>query len=309
MFRRPFRSFSSGPFDAHTKTLQKARAALSPDAHKYDYLRNLIADQLVDRLQDIRHPFKNCLDFCSGAAHFYHAAHDKYPLSSITHVDVHSSLLKRAANVVDNNPSNINTSFKLLSDFQYQPKYDLIISTGSLHWQNEIPPLLSNFSAALSNPGILLLAVPGLDTLQELRISLQLAENELYNRLAPRISPTIRPPDAAALLHATEGLSMTTVDVERMVLRYANMDVLMKHIRGMGEGNALKVREPFLRNDVRELAGRIYNDKFAGEGGGVEATFDIIHMIAWKGGGDMPMERGSAESSLADLTEQTKPPT
>ena len=304
-------------FDPSTKALQKARAALSPEAAEFDYLRDHIAEHLVDRLQDVTRSFPTTLDLFCGAGHFRKALVKSGHTAGITRLyqcDVHHALLRRAMegaeelDMVDPRDGFVVTDDG--SGGENLPELDLIVSGGGLHWVNDLPRTLSTFVHLLKPDGVFLGAMLGGETLQELRISLQLAEQELHHRLAPRVSPTVHTRDAARLLSAV-GLTLPTADVDRLVVPFKDMFALMKHLKGMGETNALVAREVHAGRAVFERAAEIYEERFGIDGPGgvrcVAATFDVVHMIGWRKavGQPMPKERGSATVSMADITAMT----
>lgn len=302
-------------FDLHTKSLQKARASINPEASSYDYLRDHIADSLVDRLADISRSFPNALDlFCGSAAHILRAlerSSNKSDVQQLHHADIHPLILDRTSTFFTNNP--IQTQTHLITEsnpIPSLPPFDLIISGGSLHWVNDLRHLVATACAALKPDGVFLAAMCGGDTLHELRVSMQLAETELFNRVAPRISPMVRLQDAAHLLGAA-GLAMPTADVEKIIIPYKDMKVLLKHLRGMGETNCLVRREPHFGKATFERAEEIYWERFAitdPQGRKVlPATFEIMHMIGWKPAPKQPRAapRGSAQFSIKDLPSTT----
>ena len=56
------------------------------------------------------------------------------------------------------------------------PKYDLIINNMGLHWMNDVQGALQNFHNSLVPDGMFMSCSLGGDTLQELRICMNLAE-------------------------------------------------------------------------------------------------------------------------------------
>lgn len=316
ILRRLSTSATSVPqiFDLRTKALQKARAALSPSAATYDYLRDEVATLVTDRLHDISRPLPRALDlFCGSGAHLLRAIlHAKNPaqIRTLAHADLHPAVLSRAATFFDGGIATQETSFVLRDERASIPledgSLDLVLSAGALHWVNDLPLLLGRVRRLLRPDGLFLGAMFGGGTLHELRISMQLAEDEMRGRLAPRVSPMVRLRDAAGLLSGA-GLALTTADVDRVVVPFTDMFAVMRHLRGMGESNALVEREIYYGRKVFERAARIYEERFGfidGEGRNcVPATFEVVHMIGWAPAASQPRAatRGSAQFSIADL--------
>lgn len=387
-------STSSGPpklFDLKTKAKQKARAALSADADKYEYLRDHMAASLVDRLDDIPRNFTHGLDLFCGNAHvlraFQQAQHNQQKVNNhaqppspspseakdfdsastslkvarLSHVDIHPLILSCAHEHFSGNASSASTTDRSSSppiisasvedahvylpdegNDESQPfplgphSVDVVLSAGGLHWVNDLPALLRQIRHTLRPDGVFIGAMLGGETLHELRISMQLAEDELKQRVAPRVSPMIHLRDVASLLSAA-GFKLPTADYERIVMSFPSMNELLKHLRGMGETNALIKRPPHYGRAAFERAAQIYSERFPAasdtrnidrievsndvsndavnikaddnDSGRIEATFDIMYMIGWAPGPTQPSprERGSASVSLADIANLTSP--
>lgn len=308
-------------FDAQTKALQKARASLAPDAHKYDYLRDHMAAVVVDRLHDINRTFENGLDLFCGSAHVLRAlrAAGEGKVKRLWHADVHEAVLRRARRHFDGEIGQAGRVFvfdERSRDVDVLARVgegalDVVLSVGALHWVSDLPRVLALARRALRPDGVFVGAMLGGDTLHELRVSLQLAEEEARGRVAPRVSPMVRLRDVASLI-AGAGFTLPTADTERVVVSFPHMHALLAHLRGMGETNALVHREIHCGRRIFQRASDIYRERFAhpsdndGHGAAdtrVSATFEIMHMIGWAPSAEQPraLNRGAADVSLADL--------
>lgn len=184
--------------------------------------------------------------------------------------------------------------------------FDLVLSSLSLHWINDLPGALAQIHGVLRPDSPFVGAMLGGDTLFELRTSLQLAEQERRGGISPRVSPLADVRDVGGLLQRA-GFGMLTVDVEDVVVDYPDTFALMQDLQAMGEGNAVLGREMgALGRDVLLASEAVYRAMHGNEDGSVPATFRVIHMIGWKAGGDQPkpLKRGSGEVNLKDVLEQ-----
>lgn len=150
----------------------------------------------------------------------------------------------------------------------------------SLHWTNDLPLALTHIAAALRPDAPFLAALPGGDTLHELRAALQLAELERRGGVAPRVSPLVDVRDVAALLQRA-GFALVTVDVEDIVVGYPDVVALMADLGAMGEGNAVhgRAKGP-LGRDVLVAAQAVYSALYGNADGTLPATFRIIYMVS-----------------------------
>ncbi|KAL0634175.1 hypothetical protein Q9L58_006913 [Maublancomyces gigas] len=298
-------------FDRTTKRLQRDRAGLNPASKSTDYLKDEIASRLVDRLLDITRPLPLVLDLGAGACHIARrlAATAPTRISHLICTDVSHALLHRDATEPWN--TTLNLTRLIVDEESHTPfpvtpaSLDAVLSSMSLHWTNDLPLTLTHIERALQPDAPFLAAMPGGDTLYELRGALQLAESERRGGVSPRVSPLIDVRDVAALLQRA-GFVLVTVDVDDVVVDYPDVFALVADLGWMGEGNAVRgrVKGP-LGRDVLVAAQAVYSALYGNEDGTLPATFRIINMIGWKKGEGQPkpLPRGSGQISIKDVLE------
>lgn len=281
-------------FEESHKVRQKTRAALSATAHEYDYLRDEVAERVVSRIGDIRRTFDNVLDLGCGSGHVRRAMQTdgaaREAVGTLIEMDAHAGCAGMRAPSL---PSRIP-----LED----ASVGLVLSAGWLHWVNDLGGTLREVNRVLHADGAFLATMAAMGTLGELRIALQIAEEEMRGGVSAHVSPFVRPRDVGGAL-AEARFALATVDSDRLVVRYKDMWALMRHLRAMGEGNAVAARRPHFGRATFERAADVYAQRFSHPLGGVSATFEMVHMIAWKPGKGQqtPLARGAAQLSLADL--------
>ena len=187
---------------------------------------------------------------------------------------------------------------------------DLVISALSLHWVNDLPGTLVQVRRALKPDGLFIAAIPGGNTLTELRQSLLAADSELTGGAPPRVSPFADIRDLGALLQRA-GFALPVVDFETLTVRYDSMFALLRDLRAMGGTNALngRDRKP-MRRDILMRAAEIYAERFADSDGRIRATVEIIHLSGWAPheSQQKPLRPGSATARLADALGTTEIP-
>jgi NADH dehydrogenase [ubiquinone] 1 alpha subcomplex assembly factor 5 len=143
-------------FDRQTVRRHRDRAA--PAFAEHDFLHREIADQLADRLHDVKRDFATALDIGGGHGT---TAFDPEPEILVT-ADLSENLLRQ-----------IPAGLRVSADEEFLPfgqnTFDLIASTLSLHWVNDLPGALVQIRRALKPDGLFLAAMLGGDTLIELR--------------------------------------------------------------------------------------------------------------------------------------------
>ena len=181
-------------------------------------------------------------------------------------------------------------------------RLDLAVSLLALQTVNDLPGSLIQMRRALKPDGLLIAAMIGGETLTELRQSLTIAECEILGGASPRVAPFV---DVRALggLAQRAGLALPVVDLDRAMVRYADMFALLADLRAMGGTNALEARsrKP-LRRAALERAAVTYAEQFADPDGKLRATFDIVWLSGWAPHESQPkpLQPGSATHRLGD---------
>ncbi|KAL7991310.1 hypothetical protein Chor_015566 [Crotalus horridus] len=180
------------PFDRQMKRKQKNWAAGQLHAERCEYLRE---EDIVGRLfqSDVAEiALKNTLD------------------SEIPRVDI-------------------------IADEEFLPfkenTFNLVVSSLSLHWVNDLPKALHEVHRVLKPDGVFIGSMFGGDTLFELRCSLQLAELEREGGFSPHVSPFTAVSDLGHLL-GRAGFNTLTVDSDEIQVNYPGMFEIMADLQG-----------------------------------------------------------------------------
>ncbi len=188
---------------------------------------------------------------------------------------------------------------------------DLVVSALALQFVNDLPGALIQIRRALRPDGLLLAAMIGGDSLNELRQSFAEAESEMEGGISPRVSPFADIRDLGALLQRA-GFALPVVDSDRLTARYDNPLALMRDLRAMGATNILteRRRTPLKRATLQRML-EIYARRFADADGRIRATFEIVWLTGWAPheSQQKPLKPGSATRRLADALGAKEIPT
>ncbi|GKT47145.1 arginine-hydroxylase NDUFAF5, mitochondrial [Colletotrichum spaethianum] len=190
-------------FNRRTKWLQKERAASNLESSRQaDYLKDEVANRLCERLLDIKRRFPRVLDLGANSCNIARALTRENPdpdpakpitpplstrIDELVAAESSHALLHRDADLSFN--TDINITRHVLVDEEHVPfppeSFDLVMSSLSLHWINDLPGVLTQINNVLKPDSPFIGAMLGGDSLFELRTSLQLAEQERRGGISP----------------------------------------------------------------------------------------------------------------------------
>jgi SAM-dependent methyltransferase len=281
-------------FDEHLVAARRLRALrkATPGA---DFLVDIAARELSERLQAVERHFERAVELHGYTGATARALMTSGKVGTVLRVETHEDLLDHKV---------AGGAVAPLEDLGLDAgSADLIVSPLSLHLTNDTPGTLIQIARALSPDGLFLAAIPGGNTLTELREALLAAESEVTGGASPRVIPFMDVRAAGQLLQRA-GLALPVADVESLTVRYDTMFDLMRDLKAMGMANPLvnRSRRPLPRR-VFVRAAEIYAKRFGDADGRVRATFDIIYLSGWKPheSQQKPLKPGTAEVSLARI--------
>ena len=275
-----------GPFAPRLVRERKRRTAKG--FREAAFLHRRIAADLADRLEAIPRPFALALALGGGGL-FSEAVRARGELSARIGEIIEADL----ASGIEIDPEHLPFA---------DASFDLVVSPLALHTVNDLPGALIQIRRALRPDGLMLAALFGGATLNELRLSLIEAEAELTGGAGPRVAPFADLADGAALLQRA-GFALPAADRDVIIVRYGEPMRLLADLRAMGETAALAERNPrALSRRILERAFEIYRAHFSDADARVRATFEILTLTGWAPheSQQQPLKPGSAKARLAD---------
>uniref|UniRef100_A0A1I7SGQ8 Arginine-hydroxylase NDUFAF5, mitochondrial n=1 Tax=Bursaphelenchus xylophilus TaxID=6326 RepID=A0A1I7SGQ8_BURXY len=202
-------------FDREVKRKQRNWAAKSKDFEAAQYLRKECGERIADRVFDLTKFNEVCIDLGCGAG--FIAPHlIKENVGKMIQCDVSEEMVKI---------SKGNEEFpveRLVADEELVPfeneSADLILSSLSAHWINDLPGWFKRIHDVLKPDGALIGCLLAGDTLHEVRVALQLAEMERLGGIGSHISPFVQPQDIGGLM-GRAGFGMITLDLDEIEVR------------------------------------------------------------------------------------------
>ncbi|MEL7471078.1 MAG: methyltransferase domain-containing protein [Pseudomonadota bacterium] len=278
-------------FDSARLATRRDRAERCGFQGRGDFLHAEVATLLGERLGEVTRAFDNAAIVGSGGG-LHHAILAPH-IQDIQQVEWSERRAERAG--VEATPFSETLPFA-------EASLDLVVSMLEMHWLNDPVGHLIQLRRALRPDGLMIAALFGGETLNELRNALTQAEVDVTGGLSPRIAPMGEIRDLGGLLQRA-GLTMPVADSERIRTSYPDIIALMRDLRAMGETNILTDRRRVpMRRDMLARAGAIYAEKHSLPDGRLSATFEVIFLTGWAPAPDQPvaLRPGSAKARLAD---------
>ncbi len=258
---------------------------------EHSFLFDWAAEQITDRLQDIKREFPLALQIGTRG--------NLSPLPS-------NKIKNLAVMDLNEEPLGPTKNWGLVADEEFLPfapeSLDLVTSVLNLHTVNDLPGTLLQIRKALKPDGLFIAAILGGETLHELRRALMQAEMNIKGGASPRIAPFADKQQIGALLQRA-GFNLPVVDSDIVTVTYDNIFKLLHDLRFMGEGNAIQSRNKTPPGKALFMeAARLYQEQFAESDGRIPASFEIIFMLGWAPheSQQKPLRPGSAKHSLAE---------
>jgi NADH dehydrogenase [ubiquinone] 1 alpha subcomplex assembly factor 5 len=180
--------------------------------------------------------------------------------------------------------ARLNGGVAVAADEEFLPfapaSFDVVVASLSLHWINDLPGALIQLRRTLRPDGLFLASMPALGSLAELRAALTEAELALCGGVSPRVSPFPDLRDCAALLQRA-GFAAPVVDLEEIVVRYADPLRMLRDLRAAGETNAVRARS---RKMPRAELFAAALEAMRGDDRRVPATMRLAMMTGWVAG-------------------------
>ena len=307
---------------------KKKNSSSSSEGKGGDFLLEEATRRVLDRLDDIKRPFKRILVIGGATVSTIKQLLEKRrDVETIIACDSSEATLLLVKDIVGDAPKRKFDGFPV--EIKYVQAFeddlpikdnvvDCVLSVLGLHWVNDLPGAMGQARCTLVPDGLFLSAIFGGDTLTELRIACALAETENEGGVSARVSPLAHVRDAGNLL-GRAGLRLPAVDVDTLTLNYKTPMDLVEHLRMMGEQNAVIERRQTIKRSTMELANQKYVENFSAlslsnddvasmpkpssSESGISATFQILYMTGWSPSETQQKakERGSATVSLSAL--------
>ena len=282
---RPACTMKDPIFDDRLATLRVERAAhMARDGA--NFLSEMAMHEMADRLSVTNREFLRCMII----------SHDPASVGILR-----SRLPANAAGMEISllSPADLLTTGDI---FPGDETTDLFISPFGLHRINDLPGALARLRRALKPDGLLMAALPGEGSFQELRDCLILAESAQVGGAAMRVEPFIDIRQAGGLLQRA-GFSLPVTDMEKLVLRYRSPMALVSELRAMGSTSCMSTSRRRISRTIWAKTEACYGSKYGDDDGRIRASLNIVYLTGWAPHENQqkPLRPGSAQTSLKSV--------
>lgn len=266
---------------------RQVRRAYQRAAAGYDQAAAIpreIASRMHERLDYCKLDVQRVLDLGCGTASDLPLLQQRYPQAQVIGADLSLAMLAVGAAKARGERSLLNRLLPFTSkgqplvaaDAVAQPfkdaSVDLIWSNLVLHWLGDPGPALAEAKRLLKVGGLFMFAVPGPDTLRELRTA--------FGDQHTHTQRFIDMHDWGDMLVGS-GFADPVMDMEMLTITYADLDAMVAELRALGATCAMADR----RQGLLGRAGRerlIAGYETLRRDGRLPASLEIIYGHAWK---------------------------
>ena len=310
---RLWRRYSTGIFDRKKLMINKQYAALNKMSNAHRCFFDMPLLTTIEKMVTIKRDLQTVAFVGPNPSYFLRKV-DPFILNQIKNFYVcdHTKIsLDKSMEELSKEPkyASIKMMPKIIDEEDWPFKesiFDAIISNLQLHWVNKLDTVLRNFYQSLHSDGVLMTSLIGSKSLNELKLSFTMAEQEREGGLSPVIAPMLFIENFGDALSAA-GYRIITTDIIRFAYEFESMFDLMKFLQIVGETNVAHERRKFKSKDSFIGAAAVYQTLFSkkiydamNKGIGqkiipvdlfvehknaptnIVGTFEVVYGIGWK---------------------------
>ena len=237
---------------------------------KHSIVQKEVAKRLCNRLSAIKITPSNILDIGCGTGHLLNILSTLFPKARITGLDISLNMLN------ESHKKNSELDF-ILSDAENMPfknkKFDLIVSSFTLHWCDEVEKIFYDVQRFLKDKGLFLFSTVGPSTLQELRATYLSIDNEEHTNIFSDMHLY-----GDSLLKY--GFHDPVMDTEKIVIEYTSFRDVLDSLKKTGANTVIGQESKFIsKSSYQKLSENYPTNKTNNR---LPVTYEIIYGTAWK---------------------------
>ncbi len=260
----------------YKKKIAKAFNSKSSTYEEYSLVQNEVSNRMIERLKLMKFKPKSILDLGSGVGYLSNILKEIFPDATVTCLDISLDML------LECRKKNLNLNL-VMADAENMPfsnnVFDLVISSFTLHWCEEIEKIFSDIHKYLRNRGVFMFTTVGPNTLMELNQAYANIDGEQHVN-----SFTDMHVYGDSLLKC--GFHDPVMDVENLVIEYSSFSNILKSLRKTGANTVIGQKANFMsKKSYRKLSDSYKKNK---DNGRFPVTYEMIYGVSWKNIKDNP---------------------
>ena len=274
--------------------IQRDRHAHNFHGH---FLLKEISKRINESLSDIKITFNNCIEI---------GIHNNICLDYIISKNQNVNYFKSDLSLTVLNHNDLHKSNKICFDHDIwafsKEAFDLIVSNYYLNLSNDLSTLFNRINFSLKPNGFFLCAMPGTESLKELKDCMMIADQELYNGVYQRFNNYLNIENISNLLK-DNNFKLSVIDNDFIELRYKNFDELINDIKHLGQSYLYLDKKKNFENKIYfKKVEEIYWKKYSYKNQ-LFCKHQVIFLSGWKydSNQQLPLMPGEAKSLMKDV--------
>lgn len=251
---------------------RSVRRAFDASADRYDeaaVLQRHVADELMERIEDLEISPARILDLGSGTGYLTRMIVERFPGAEVFALDISPAMARRSAGAA---PGCATCADAERVPFRADT-FDLVVSNMTLQWC-DFESVFGEARTVLAPGGLLLFSTVGPDTLMELRESWRAADE------VPHVHDFVDMHHLGDALLAL-GFENPVLDIDRINLTYPDVGLLLRDLKTLGVVNARSARARGLLGRRRYAALIDAYEAFRDPAGELPSTWEVVYGHAW----------------------------
>ncbi len=263
----------------------KVRRAFDRAANSYDdaaVLQKEVCSRLLEKLEYIKLSPQMILDAGVGTGEAVAPLMKRFKKSRMVALDLSERMLAKA----QNHGSLLRKPQLVCADLEQLPfsenSFDLIFSSLTLQWCNDLPAAMKDLLRVLKPGGLLMFTTFGPDTLKELRACWHQIDDAVHVNQFTDMHDV-----GDGLLQA--GFADPVMEAETITVNYESVDKLMADLRAIGanataEGGRASLTTPSMLSKLRLAYDTYRVDEL------LPASYEVVYGHAWKPAASQPQK-------------------
>ena len=254
----------------YKKRIQQAFNTKASSYDEYSVAQREVGRRMIERLGLLKFKPLNILDLGSGTGYLAELLLSKFPTSNITCLDLAENMLLECR---EKNP-NLNLIISDIENIPFRPaSFDLIISSFTLHWCEEIEKIFHDAQKSLKDDGIFMFTTVGPNTLRELQEAYTYIDVEQHVN-----SFTDMHMYGDSLLKC--GFDDPVMDVEEIIVEYSSFKGVLNSLKKTGANTVIGQEPSYIsKKSYMELSNAYPKNN---DNGKFPVTYEMIYGMSWK---------------------------